>query len=164
MFGSPALLDRVAAMGMTHAVKLSSLKRVISAGAPVSAAVLERFTALLSPDAEIFTPYGATEALPVSSIGSREILAETSHLTGQGRHLRRTSGCRTLPAIIPISDEPISQWEDTLSLPSCEDGRDNGSGATGDQRVPQPAGGDAPRKDTASAGGLLAPDGRCRLP
>ena len=40
---------------------------------------------LLPEDAQIFTPYGATEALPVCSIGSREILGETGRLTGAGR-------------------------------------------------------------------------------
>ena len=47
----------------TRGVKLPTLKRVLSAGAPVSGRVLERFAQLLGPDAEIHTPYGATEAL-----------------------------------------------------------------------------------------------------
>ena len=123
MFGSPALLNRVGRCGAPQAAKLSSLKRVISAGAPVSAEVLERFSAMLPQDAEIFTPYGATEALPVSSIGSREILAETGHLAGEGRGV-----CvgRPVPsidlAIIPISDEPIAVWSDELALPPWEVG------------------------------------------
>src|SRR5262249_43858432 len=66
-------------------VDLSSLRRVISAGAPASAASIERFVKLLPASAEVFTPYGATESLPVANIGSREILAETRHLTEQGR-------------------------------------------------------------------------------
>jgi len=123
MFGSPALLNRVGRCSAPQGAKLSSLKRVISAGAPVSAEVLERFSALLPQDAEIFTPYGATEALPVSSIGSREILAETGHLTGEGRGV-----CvgRPVPsidlAIIPISDEPIADWCEDLALPPWEVG------------------------------------------
>jgi acyl-CoA synthetase (AMP-forming)/AMP-acid ligase II len=123
MFGSPALLDRVGRYGIAHGLKLPGLKRVISAGAPVPAQVLERFAALLPADAEIFTPYGATEALPVSSIGSREILAECSRLTGQGRGIcvgRPVAGI-TL-AIIPISDEAITQWHADLSLPPGEIG------------------------------------------
>ncbi len=86
MFGSPALLDRVGRYGEEHGVKLSSLRRVISAGAPASAAVLARFATMLSPgEAEIFPPYGATEALPVASIGSGEILGETRLQTEQGK-------------------------------------------------------------------------------
>jgi acyl-CoA synthetase (AMP-forming)/AMP-acid ligase II len=123
MFGSPALLDRVGRYGVAHGIKLPGLKRVISAGAPVPAQVLERFAALLSADAEIFTPYGATEALPVSSIGSREILTECRRLTGQGRGIcvgRPVAGISL--AIIPISDEPVTQWRSDMSLPSGEVG------------------------------------------
>ncbi|HEY6006878.1 MAG TPA: AMP-binding protein, partial [Geobacteraceae bacterium] len=81
MFGSPALIDRVGRFGAEHGVQLPTLKRVISAGAPVPAPVLERFTAMLRPGVEVFTPYGATEALPVCSIGSAEILGQTRAIT-----------------------------------------------------------------------------------
>ena len=123
MFGSPALLNRVGRHGVANGVKLPTLKRVISAGAPVPAAVLERFAALLPADAEIFTPYGATEALPVSSIGSREILAETGRMTGEGCGVcigRPVKGLSL--AIIPISDEPIELWQESLALPAGEVG------------------------------------------
>ena len=117
MFGSPALLDRVGRYAETRDLKLPLLRRVISAGAPVPARVLERFTRLLPDDGEIFTPYGATEALPVSSIGSREILAETARLTGEGRGIcvgRPVAGLSV--AIIPISDGPVALWTDELPL------------------------------------------------
>ena len=74
MFGSPALINRVGRYGEAKGLKLPSLKRAISAGAPVPAPVLERFAGMLQGDAQLFTPYGATEALPVCSIGSDEIL------------------------------------------------------------------------------------------
>lgn len=123
MFGSPALIDRVGRYGQERELSLPSLKRVISAGAPVPAAVLERFGAMLNPETEIFTPYGATEALPVCSIGSEEILEETSALTAQGRGV-----CVGTPApgislaIIPISDTPLEEWSDELALPLWEVG------------------------------------------
>jgi acyl-CoA synthetase (AMP-forming)/AMP-acid ligase II len=123
MFGSPALLDRVGRYAEKRGIKLDNLKRVISAGAPVPASVLERFSKLLPDDAEIFTPYGATEALPVCSIGSREILGETGHLTGEGRGvcIGRPVSSITLN-IIPISDTPIRQWSVDLQLPAGEIG------------------------------------------
>jgi len=71
MFGSPALINRIGRYGEAQGLRLPSLKRAISAGAPVPAVVLERFANMLTGDAELFTPYGATEALPVCSIGSR---------------------------------------------------------------------------------------------
>ncbi|MBT0664309.1 AMP-binding protein [Geobacter pelophilus] len=118
MFGSPALLNRVGRYGKEKGLKLPALKRVISAGAPVSPAILERFSALLPDDAEIFTPYGATEALPVCSIGSREILGETRRITDAGGGVcvgRPVDGIRL--EIIGISDEPIPTWDDSLRLP-----------------------------------------------
>src|SRR5262249_12562008 len=84
MFGSPALIDRVGRYGVEHDVHLPSLRRVISAGAPVGARVIERFTSIVAPGVEVFTPYGATEALPVASIGNSTILNETRYQTDRG--------------------------------------------------------------------------------
>ena len=154
MFGSPALLNRVGRYAERHQIKLTGLKRVISAGAPVPAAVLERFSKLLPDDAQIFTPYGATEALPVCSIGSHEILAETGRMTGKG--LGVCIG-RPVPSlslkIIPVSDTPISQWSSDLPLPAGEIGEIvvrgpqissaylNRPEATRLAKIPDPAGG-----------------------
>ncbi|MFI5349527.1 MAG: fatty acid CoA ligase family protein [Elusimicrobiota bacterium] len=115
LFGSPALLERVGRYGEKHGIALPNLKRVLSAGAPVNAKILERFAGMLSTTVEIFTPYGATEALPISIVGSREILNETSLLTKSGRGI-----CVGLPVsginveIIKISDAPIDSWSDSL--------------------------------------------------
>src|SRR6185369_10619365 len=84
MFGSPALVDRLGRHGAAHGIRLPTLRRAISAGAPVAARVLDRFAAMLPPGAQIFTPYGATECLPVASIGSDEILGETRRATDEG--------------------------------------------------------------------------------
>jgi acyl-CoA synthetase (AMP-forming)/AMP-acid ligase II len=117
MFGSPALINRVGRYGDANNIQLPSLKRAISAGAPVPAAVLERFANMLSDGAQVFTPYGATEALPVCSIGSEEILSETRHATDQGKGV-----CVGKPVpniqleIIAISDAPIGAWDDGLKL------------------------------------------------
>ena len=50
----------------------------------VPASVLKRFTKMLNDDVQVFTPYGATESLPVCSIGSYEILSETASATDRG--------------------------------------------------------------------------------
>jgi acyl-CoA synthetase (AMP-forming)/AMP-acid ligase II len=84
MFGSPALLDRVSRWGAESGHKFPTLRRVISAGAPVPARVIERMTRMLSSGVQVFTPYGATESIPVASIGSDEILSETSNETEHG--------------------------------------------------------------------------------
>ncbi len=123
MFGSPALLNRVGRYGDEQNVSLPSLRRVISAGAPVPASVLATFSKMLKGDAEIVTPYGATEALPVATIGSREILTSTRAKTDGGAGVcvgRTVAGVRL--EIIQIRDEAIAHWSDDLHVPPGEIG------------------------------------------
>ncbi len=118
LFGSPALIRRVGEYAAERGIKLPTLRRVISAGAPVPAQVLETFAKALAPGVQIYTPYGATESLPVCSIGSDEILGETRHRTDRGTGVcvgRPVEGMRV--AIIPIQDEPIAAWSDALIVP-----------------------------------------------
>ena len=118
LFGSPALLRRLAQGGNEQSVRLPTLNRVISAGAPVSAKILEKMAVLLDPPAQVYTPYGATEALPIASIGSREVLGETRHATDQGMGVcvgRPVAGIDA--KIIHITDNPIPIWSDNLILP-----------------------------------------------
>ncbi|MSQ70488.1 MAG: peptide synthase [Betaproteobacteria bacterium] len=123
MFGSPALVNRVGRYGEAHGIRLPTLRRAISAGAPVPAQVLERFTAMLNPGAQVYTPYGATECLPVASIGSDEILKETHRLTDAGAGVCIGRPVEGLTArIIRITDEPIATWNDALLLPDGEIG------------------------------------------
>ncbi len=117
LFGSPALLRRVGPAGVARGFKIPTLRRVVTAGAPASARVLEEFANLLTPPAEIFTPYGATEALPVASIGSREILEETRHQTDRGEGVcigRPVEGMEV--KVIRIIDDPIARWTDDLEV------------------------------------------------
>lgn len=123
MFGSPALLDRVGTHGQQCREKLPTLKRVITAGAPVPPRAMEKFATMLSPEARIYTPYGATEALPVAAIAHPEILEETRHESAKGRG---TCVGRPLPGldvrVIRISDEPIARWSDELAVAPGEVG------------------------------------------
>ncbi|MBW2251350.1 MAG: AMP-binding protein [Deltaproteobacteria bacterium] len=115
MFASPALLNRVGKYGKDKGIKLPSLKRVISAGAPVAPSNIKQFSSMLCEGAEIHTPYGATEAVPIISIGSNEILDETKDLTERGY-----GNCIGYPInnieirIIKITDTPIEKWSDDL--------------------------------------------------
>ena len=123
MFGSPALVDRVGRHGEATGVKLPTLRRVISAGAPVPAKALARFASMLRPGVQVFTPYGATECLPVASIGSDEVLADTRHRTEQGAGVCIGRPVPGLTAkVIRITDEAIAQWDDALELPTGEVG------------------------------------------
>lgn len=115
MFGSPALLDRVGSHGVAVREKLPTLRRVITAGAPVPPKALAKFATMLAPDARIYTPYGATEALPVAAIAHPEILGETAALSALGQG---TCVGRPLPGldvrVIKISDAAIARWSDDL--------------------------------------------------
>ncbi|MDD5208666.1 MAG: fatty acid CoA ligase family protein [Elusimicrobiales bacterium] len=111
LFGSPALLDTLSRYGEKRGAALPSLKRVISCGAPVSPAVIARMKKMLAAETQIFTPYGATEALPVSCISGAELASLPPGLPGicVGR---TWEGMETF--IIRISDEPIQGWSDAL--------------------------------------------------
>ena len=123
MFGSPALLDNLGRHGVERGITLPSLKRVLAAGAPMRNDVLERMTKLLTGDAQVFTPFGATESMPVASIGSREVLEETASGAANGRGV-----CVGKPVdgmtvrIIEISDAPIARWSDARLMPPGEIG------------------------------------------
>jgi acyl-CoA synthetase (AMP-forming)/AMP-acid ligase II len=82
-FGSPALWTKIARYCEAHAITLPSVRRILMAGAPVPPALMQQMEAII-PNGEIHTPYGATEALPVSSIASTEVLRETAVRTSLG--------------------------------------------------------------------------------
>ncbi len=117
-FGSPALWNRVVNYCVEHHCRMGTLKRAISAGAPVPFTLLEKFLQCISPEGDIHTPYGATESLPVASITAREILAETAEKSREGagtcvgHHFSKIEW-----KIIPISDGPIANMSETKSLP-----------------------------------------------
>jgi acyl-coenzyme A synthetase/AMP-(fatty) acid ligase len=123
MFASPALLNRVGRYGRSRGIILPSLKRVVSAGAPVSLSNIKCFSSMLTEEAEIHTPYGATEAVPVISIGSREIFSETGKLSELGHGICVGTPLNGIDVkIIGISDDPVQKWSDDIILPDGEAG------------------------------------------
>lgn len=121
MFASPVVLDilSTAALRLRSAslrVKLSSLKRIITAGAPATIDLQKRFRELLEDHTELFGIYGATETLPIARVESREIFAlrgRTEH--GAGICLGKPIEGVTV-RIIPVTDEPIETWQDSLTV------------------------------------------------
>ncbi len=94
------------------------MKRIVTAGAPVSSAIIERMAGRLEPPAQVYPTYGATEALPVAAIGSDEILGETRRLTDAGKGVCVGRPVEWIDArIIVIRDEPIPVWSDDLLVP-----------------------------------------------
>lgn len=118
IFGSPAVLATV----VRHATKVPAqwrtVRRVLSAGAPVPAAVLQGMGAILPDGVQVWTPYGATECLPVASIGSDEVLSDTRHGTERG--LGVCVGQVVAPndvRIVGITDGPIASWSEVREIP-----------------------------------------------
>ncbi|MCR4415526.1 MAG: fatty acid CoA ligase family protein, partial [Thermoguttaceae bacterium] len=117
-FGSPAIWNRVSRYCDQSGVRLSTVRRVLSAGAPVPAEVLRRMKACIHPEGEVHTPYGATESLPVASISADEVLRETVHRTREGAGVcvgRKFA--RIQWKVIRIVEGPIARIEDAEELP-----------------------------------------------
>jgi acyl-CoA synthetase (AMP-forming)/AMP-acid ligase II len=122
-FGSPAIWDRVGRYCESHGAGLPTVRRVLSAGAPVPAEVLRRMKACIHPQGDMHTPYGATEALPVASISAGEVLGETAEQTRRGAGLcigRRFP--RVAWRVIRIMDGPIRTLAETEELAPGEIG------------------------------------------
>ena len=115
-FGSPTLWRKIGEHCVAEKITLPSLRRVLCAGAPVPAALWKSSSAFL-PRGQLHSPYGATEALPVASVSSREIDPTTTRGACVGRPI---SGIDV--RIIAVIDGPVAALADTRELPRGEIG------------------------------------------
>lgn len=117
-FGSPALWIKIARYCERKSITLPTIRRILMAGAPVPPALMAKMRAII-PNGEIHTPYGATEALPVSSISATEVLEQTAARTQKGEG---TCVGRPLPnvliRIIEPTEGPIATIEQVVELPA----------------------------------------------
>ena len=117
-FASPALWNRVADYCAKTGDRIDTLRRAVSAGAPVSAKILAKLKPCIHPEGDIFTPYGATEALPTAVISATEVLNETAAITEQGRGVCVGKKFSSISwKVIAITDAPIARWEDIREMP-----------------------------------------------
>ena len=118
-FGSPALWNVVSSYCIENDIVLNSLKKVLMAGAPVSGDLIYRTYKILGVGAEIHTPYGATEALPIINTEGKKIVSETweSTVKGYGAYVGKP-----LPGIdveiIQISETVIEDMSEDMILPA----------------------------------------------
>ncbi len=122
-FGSPAIWNRVGCYCQEHAIRLSTVRRVLSAGAPVPAHVLERMKSCIHPEGDVHTPYGATESLPVATLAASEILSETWQRTRRGAGVcvgRKFPGIQW--KVIAAVDGPIGSLSEAQELPAGQIG------------------------------------------
>ena len=110
-FGSPTLWRKIADHCLAHSVALPSLRRVLCAGAPVPASLWADAPRFL-PHGRLHSPYGATEALPVSSISSDEVDLLSVRGACVGRPVPEME-----VKIIAIADQPIATLADARELP-----------------------------------------------
>ncbi|WP_197525618.1 fatty acid CoA ligase family protein [Pseudobythopirellula maris] len=129
-FASPSVWDRLSRHAEECGLRedgefsqIPTLRKAFSCGAPVPARTIRRVLGKLALDAVLHTPYGATEALPLSTISSTEILGETADKTDRG-----VGVCvgRRFPSIewrvIRLSDTPLATIGETAALPPGEIG------------------------------------------
>ncbi len=122
-FGSPAIWNVVSRYCIERGITLG-VKKILMAGAPVSGELVARVKKIMAAEGEVFTPYGATESLPIVSITGTEILAETWHQTRKGK-----GACvgRPLPGIEIRIMEPVDG-----PVPRIADARFVREGMTGE--------------------------------
>jgi acyl-CoA synthetase (AMP-forming)/AMP-acid ligase II len=97
-------------------VTLPTLKRVLCAGAPVPADLWSAAASFLT-GGKLLSPYGATEALPISSVSADEIDPNSTAGACVGRAVQGID-----IRIIPISDQPISTLDPGVFLAPDEVG------------------------------------------
>lgn len=116
-FASPVVWQNVSRFAKQHQVTLPTVRTLLTVGAPIPAYLHRRFSEILPEGAQVWTPYGATEAMPISWIGTEEILEDTWDRTAKGHG---TCVGRIVPGatvrIIACHDDPIPTWADAVEL------------------------------------------------
>jgi len=102
--------------------RFTRLRLVTIAGAPVPPALVQALRELLPAGGEVHTPYGATEALPVSDITGGELatLREAIERGGGSCVGRAVPGVEV--ALVRVTDEPVERWDRSLLVARGEPG------------------------------------------
>ena len=114
--GSPIIWKKLSEYCLTKNIRLPSLNHVFMFGAAVPPEVVENMTSIME-GGEVFTPYGATEALPITNQSGNEIINEKNSILEEGKGVcigKPIAGATV--KIIGITDNPIPSWNDDLVL------------------------------------------------
>lgn len=146
-FGSPTLWRKISEHCQTQQITLPTLRRVLCAGAAVPADLWKNSRDFL-PNGSLHSPYGATEALPVTSIAAAEVDPASVRGACVGRPVREMD-----VRVVAISDGPITSFAAATALPAGEIGEiivrgpvvtktyDGLPDATNLAKIPEPAAG-----------------------
>lgn len=117
-FLSPALWRRLVPWMEAEGRRFSTLKRATSAGAPLPVDIARRLRALLPTEGgELFTPYGATEGLPVCVIDGATLEGHAERIAaGAGTPVGAAAPGIEL-AIAEVTDGPLEGWTREQALP-----------------------------------------------
>src|SRR5260370_20144260 len=88
----PAMLQKALDLPGVTEFDLTSVSRIMTGGAPVPAALLERINRFIGPDTVVLTGYGLTEGTALVSLGQVQ-------LDDDGKVLRPKSIARVLPGL-----------------------------------------------------------------
>ena len=117
MFASPALLTNLARYCDERGVTLPTLHRIVAGGAEINGPLYAAVKKVLV-DGEIYSNYGATEALPVAEIAGDTVLRETWTRTETGAGVCVGDPLPGVEVrIIAIDDDPIATIADAVPLP-----------------------------------------------
>ncbi|HET8930601.1 MAG TPA: fatty acid CoA ligase family protein [Acidimicrobiales bacterium] len=115
-FGSPAVLTNLARHCADHGIKLPSINRIVAGGAEVYGPLYAAVKNMLV-DGEIYSNYGATEALPIAEIAGATVLGETWARTEAGEGLCVGDPLAKVEVrIVDIVDDPIPTMDDAVVL------------------------------------------------
>jgi acyl-CoA synthetase (AMP-forming)/AMP-acid ligase II len=120
--GSPAIWQKVADYCEQNGITLPSVKYLVMFGAPVRNELHKKFSRILI-NGTTYTPYGATESLPVANISGKIVLEQTALLSEQGKG---TCVGQPVPgvevAIVEISDDVIENIAQAKKIKPHETG------------------------------------------
>jgi olefin beta-lactone synthetase len=121
-FGSPVLWRKVADYCETSELELPALRIILIAGASVPTELVRRLRAV-APNAECYTPYGATEGLPLASISGAELLGEVEEAQhfGAGSCVGKAAPEVELRCM-RVTDGAVAAFDESRCVPDGEVG------------------------------------------
>lgn len=129
-FGSPVLWRKIAAAVAGSGRQWPHLRRILMAGAPVPPRLMAALKPIF-PNARLYSPYGATECLPVSAIEAQTVLTETGERSERGEGTcvgKPVSGVAV--KIIEVESGVIAKLEAATALPTGQVGEIIATGPT----------------------------------
>ncbi len=141
-FGSPTIWRIVAKYCHEHNITLPSMRRIFMASAPVPPSLVAQYIEQIMPNGKVFTPYGATEALPLTMMDGHELVAVNRQPQAKTASAMTTVEAGRLPLlpppettldgahgvcvgrplsqiemrVIPLTDAPLQTWDETTTL------------------------------------------------